>query len=96
MENEMFKLGFELALRQAGFTKTANATGWTKKNLPTFRKMLGFEEGSATRQGVGEAKTMMAKNYKRTDADTARRQAQSRPALQRNLATQPQNAYAVR
>jgi len=91
MENEMFKLGFELALRQAGFTKTAgladSVSTLTKKHTPTFRKMLGFGEGSATRQGVGEAKTMMAKNYKRTGADTARR---------RNLAEQPQNAYAVR
>jgi hypothetical protein len=101
MENqEMYKLGFELALQQAGIAKTAGVgdklVALSKKHTPTFRRMLGFEEGSAARQSVGEAKGMMAKKYKSTGADVVRQRTKNRPALQRNLAGQPQNAFATR
>lgn len=87
MENqEMYKLGFELALKEAGLvdaTKRFGQTMW--EETPNLRGLIGLgNDATVAARGV---KPIVGKAYKRTPADIARRQ--------KILANQPKGAFGV-
>jgi hypothetical protein len=91
MENqEMYKLGFELALKQAGLVNSLKGklkgVGKTLyEETPNLRAMIGY--GNDATVGARGMKPTIGKAYKQTPADLARRA--------RTRASQPQGSYSI-
>jgi len=96
MNDQMYKLGFELALQQAGI-KEAGMLGDAGKYLweqtPNLRNAVGL---GSHEMGHNVMNPNMAKNLSRKYKGMNQTMARNRPALQNNLAAQPKGAYATR